>query len=66
LVRNPVKMGRNGYPIMDEIKNIIITPEILKLIADVDEFKGRWKAMQTLAPPQSGSPVSSASPQSRA
>ena len=47
---NRVKMGKNGYPIMHEIKNITITPEILKLIADIDEFKGRWKAMQTLAP----------------
>jgi Fic family protein len=35
---------------MHAIKNITITPEILKLIADIDEFKGRWKAMQTLAP----------------
>jgi hypothetical protein len=26
------------------------TPEILKLIADIDEFKGGWKAVQTLAP----------------
>ena len=43
-------MGKNGYPTMHEIKNITITPEILKLIADIDEFKGRWKAMQTLAP----------------
>ncbi len=33
---------------MHAIKNITITPEILKLIADIDEFKGRWKAMQTL------------------
>src|SRR5260370_22109103 len=47
---NRVKMGKNGYPIVHEIKNITITPEILKLIADIDEFKGRWKAMQTLAP----------------
>jgi hypothetical protein len=30
---------------MHDIRNIIITPEILKLIADVDEFKGRWKVM---------------------
>jgi hypothetical protein len=48
--KNRVKMGKNGYPIMHEIKNITITPEILKLIADIDGFKGRWKAMQTLAP----------------
>ncbi len=26
-----------------EIRNITITPEILKLIAEIDEFKGRWK-----------------------
>jgi hypothetical protein len=31
---------------MHQIKNIMITPEILKLIADIDEFIGRWKAMQ--------------------
>jgi Fic family protein len=35
---------------MPEIKNITITPEILKLIAEIDEFKGRWKVIETLAP----------------
>jgi Fic family protein len=35
---------------MSDIKNITITPEILKLIADIDEFKGRWKVIETLAP----------------
>ncbi len=35
---------------MHEIKNITITPEILKLIADIDEFKGRWKVIESLAP----------------
>jgi hypothetical protein len=35
---------------MHDIKNIIITPEILKLIADIDEFKGRWKVTETVAP----------------
>lgn len=35
---------------MHEIKNITITPEILKLIADIDEFKGRWTVIETLAP----------------
>lgn len=29
---------------------IRITPEILKLIAEVDEFKGAWRALGTLAP----------------
>jgi Fic family protein len=45
-----VKMGENGYVPMQEIKNITITPEILKLIADIDEFKGRWTVIETLAP----------------
>src|SRR6202050_4602879 len=47
---NWVKLGEIGYLSMHDIKNIIITPEILKLIADIDEFKGRWKAIETLAP----------------
>src|SRR3984893_12214049 len=33
-----------------EIRDIAITPEILKLIAEIDEFKGRWKVMESLAP----------------
>jgi hypothetical protein len=33
-----------------EIQNITITPEILKLIAEIEEFKGRWKVMEVLAP----------------
>jgi hypothetical protein len=32
---------------MPEITNITITPEILKLIAEIDEFKGRWKVIET-------------------
>src|SRR3981081_1966497 len=32
------------------VRNITITPEILKLIAEIDEFKGRWKVIETLAP----------------
>lgn len=35
---------------MNEINNIVITSEILKLIASIEEFKGRWKVMKTLAP----------------
>jgi Fic family protein len=30
--------------------SIIITPELLALIAEVDEFKGAWRALGTLAP----------------
>jgi hypothetical protein len=62
---NRVKVGKTGYPTMHGVKTITITPEILKLIARIEEFKGRWKAMQTLSR-QSDSPVSSAPPQSRA
>ena len=35
---------------MHDIRNITITREILLLIADIDEFKGRWKVIETLAP----------------
>jgi Fic family protein len=35
---------------MYDIRNIIITAEILKLIAEIDEFKGRWRVIETLAP----------------
>ena len=29
---------------------IVVTPQILALIAEIDEFKGAWKALGTLAP----------------
>lgn len=32
------------------IDSLAITPEILRLIAEVDEFKGAWRALGTLAP----------------
>src|SRR5882672_2074364 len=32
------------------VRNITITPETLKLIAEIDEFKGRWKVMESFAP----------------
>jgi Fic family protein len=35
---------------MVDIRNITITLEILKLIADIDEFKGRWTVIENLAP----------------
>lgn len=31
-------------------KDLDITPDILKLIAEVDEFKGSWKLLKTLSP----------------
>ena len=33
-----------------DINSLTITPEILNLIAEIDEFKGSWKALGTLAP----------------
>lgn len=33
-----------------DIDSLKITPEILSLIAELDEFKGAWKALGTLAP----------------
>jgi Fic family protein len=35
---------------MGAVKSITITPEILKLIAEIDEFKGRRTVIETLAP----------------
>ncbi len=35
---------------MLKTESIQITPEILKLIAEIDEFKGEWRALSTLAP----------------
>ena len=31
-------------------ESLRITPEILALIAEIDEFKGAWRALGTLAP----------------
>jgi hypothetical protein len=49
---NRVSMGRNGYrlPRDQEIRNITIAPDILKLIAEIDEFKGRGKVRESRAP----------------
>ena len=33
-----------------DIRTLNITPEMLNLIAEIDEFKGSWKALGTLAP----------------
>lgn len=45
-------MGVNGCIIGFMIKSstIQITPEVLSLIASIDEFKGAWRALGTLAP----------------
>ena len=41
---------RNGLPGTPSLATLHITPEILALIAALDEFKGGWKALGTLAP----------------
>ena len=35
---------------MDLLAQMVITPELLRLIAEIDEFKGRWQALGNLAP----------------
>ena len=35
---------------LDLLEKTAITPELLRLIAEVDEFKGRWDALGNLAP----------------
>ncbi len=35
---------------LDPFKNQIFTPDLLLLIGEIDEFKGAWKALGTLAP----------------
>lgn len=35
---------------MDPLSKIPITPELLRMIAEIDEFKGRWEALSNLAP----------------
>jgi len=35
---------------MFDANNIIISPDILALIAEIDEFKGAWRALGQLAP----------------
>jgi hypothetical protein len=35
---------------MFDSAKIQILPEILSLIAEIDEFKGAWRALGTLAP----------------
>lgn len=45
-------MGVNGCIIgyMINVTTLTITPDILALIAEIDEFKGAWRALGTLAP----------------
>jgi len=51
-VINAPILGVNGYNMgcMLHTESLHITPEILNLIARIDEFKGAWRALGTLAP----------------
>ena len=35
---------------MDPLATTVITPELLRLIAEIDEFKGAWRAIGRIAP----------------
>jgi Fic family protein len=35
---------------LDPFKNLVLTPDLLRLVGDIDEFKGAWRAFGTLAP----------------
>ena len=35
---------------LDPFKNLVLTPDLLRLVGEIDEFKGAWKALGTLAP----------------
>src|SRR3990167_9370923 len=39
-----------GMNTMFDLSKIIITPEILRLIAEIDEFKGAWQLLGRLTP----------------
>src|SRR5438552_17502565 len=38
-----------GMPLVP-FKNLILTPDLLRLVGDIDEFKGAWRALGSLAP----------------
>jgi hypothetical protein len=33
---------------------LVLGPDLVKLIAEIDEFKGRWEALKTLSPDRLG------------
>lgn len=35
---------------MNSLAQTVITPELLRMVAEIDEFKGRWEALGNLAP----------------
>ena len=45
-----------GYPIGATMREprLFLGPDLVKLIAEIDEFKGRWEALRTLSPDRLG------------
>ena len=35
---------------LDPFKNLVLTPDLLRFVGEIDEFKGAWKALGSLAP----------------
>jgi len=35
---------------LDPFKNLVLTPDLLRLVGEIDEFKGAWRALGSLAP----------------
>src|SRR5881409_3471193 len=35
---------------LDPFKNLVLTPDVLLLVGEIDEFKGAWRALGSLAP----------------
>lgn len=44
-----MESDKNGSPLIRE-PHLILGPDLVKLIAEIDEFKGRWNAFRTLSP----------------
>src|ERR1044071_4664810 len=35
---------------LEPFKNLVLTPDMLRLVGEIDEFKGSWRALGSLAP----------------
>lgn len=35
---------------LDPFKHLVLTPDLIRLVGEIDEFKGAWKALGSLAP----------------
>lgn len=48
-----MESDRNATPAMREPK-LALGPDLVKLVGEIDEFKGRWEALKTLSPNRLG------------